>query len=69
MANPSSPYPKLMFNFLWFVQGMTSLLILIFFYVTWATVNGSPVLLKDFSEDENSLFPTQWRASWFLILV
>jgi len=69
MAQRSSFYPKLMFNLLWLIQGICSLIILIFFYVTWAKVNGSPVLRADLTQDEFIPNPTEWKASWFLKLI
>ena len=69
MVHRTSPYPKVTFNLLWIIQGICSLIIFIFFYVTWAKADGSPVLLSDLSKDESIPNPTEWNATWFLILV
>src|SRR5690348_12495352 len=62
MAKPTPAYPTLLFQILWFVQGISSLIVVIFFYLTWANVKGSTELLKDFGYTQKV---TEWNAPWF----
>ncbi len=69
MPKESPAYPRLTFNILWFIQIISSAIVLVFFYVTWANVKGSPELVADFSSVENTENVSEWKAPWFFILV
>jgi hypothetical protein len=69
MAKPTPAYPTLLFKILWLVQGISSLIVVISFYATWANVKDSAELLKDFAEVGDAQKVTEWNAPWFFKLV